>query len=214
MAAPSLTAPDVASSAPARRPGAFALDLSTSAGVGSYASGAGAVARAGGGAALAHRSGLRPALGVSAYYVFPFEVGSRVATANVGIAALRSTAAIEVYGSTSFAIDLAAGGGVDVLRVDPSSRVLPADRLGSSETRVSPVAVAAATGHLALGTGVSLSLTVAADVDLASRRWVLETDDGQRGDAFVPARVRPLALLGFTFTALGASRFAAREVAR
>ena len=36
-------------------------------------------------------------------------------------------------------------------------------------------------------------------------------EDGRHDDTFAPSRVRPLAMLGFTFTPLGDSRFAARE---
>jgi hypothetical protein len=192
----------------------LALDLSTMAGAGSYAPGAGVVARAGGGAALVWRRGVRPSIGLAAHYVFPFETGpEKVALAHVGVASFRGAAALEVYGSTSFALDVAAGGGVDVLHVEPRSNVLPADRLGASTSRVDPIASAAVTGHLAIGAGTALSLMLAADVDLSSRRWVVD-GDGQRSEAFAPSRVRPMAMLGFTFTALGDGRFAAREPAR
>jgi hypothetical protein len=43
---------------------------------------------------------------------------------------------------------------------------------------------------------------------------VVETDRGARSEAFSPSRVRPTVMLGFTFTALGEARFAAREGAR
>ncbi|MDB4935833.1 MAG: hypothetical protein JWP87_2805, partial [Labilithrix sp.] len=191
----------------------LALDLSTSAGAGSFASGAGAVARAGGGAALVWRRGIRPSIGLAAQYVFPFDAGSEVALAHVGVTSIRSAAAIEVFGSSAFALDLAAGGGVDVLSVEPRSNVLPANRLGTPASRVDPIATAGITGHLAIASGTALSLLVGADVDFASRRWVVESD-GRRSDAFAPSRVRPLAMIGFTFSAIGEPRFASREVAR
>jgi hypothetical protein len=191
----------------------LALDLSTMAGAGSYASGAGVVARAGGGAALAWRRGVRPSIGLAAHYVFPFETGSEVALAHVGVASFRGAAGLEVYGSSVFALDVGAGGGIDVLRVEPRSNALPADRLGDSTGRIDPIATASITGHLAIGAGTALSLMLAADVDLASRHWVVE-GAGPPMDAFAPSRVRPLALIGFTFTAAGDARFAARESAR
>jgi len=70
------------------------------------------------------------------------------------------------------------------------------------------------TGHLAIGSGTSLSLMIASDVDLTSRQWVVDSGDGTHVDAFAPSRVRPLAMLGFTFTAFGDGRFAARQGAR
>jgi hypothetical protein len=190
----------------------LAVDLSTMAGAGSYAPGAGAVARAGGGAALVWRRGLRPSVGLAAHYVFPFETGSDVALAHVGVASLRGVAALQVYGSTSFALDVAAGGGLDLLRVEPRSNVLPADRLGPTTSRADPVASAAVVGHLSIAAGTALSLMAATDVDLTSRRWVVEGT--VREAAFAPSNLRPMVMLGFTFTALGDGRFASREVAR
>jgi hypothetical protein len=49
---------------------------------------------------------------------------------------------------------------------------------------------------------------VGGDVDLAARRWVVERE-GEATSAFAPSRVRPLAMLGFTFTAAGDPRFSA-----
>jgi hypothetical protein len=156
---------------------------------------------------------VRPSIGLAAHYVFPFETGSEVALAHVGVASFRGAAGLEVYGSSVFALDVGAGGGIDVLRVEPRSNALPADRLGDSTGRIDPIATASITGHLAIGAGTALSLMLAADVDLASRHWVVE-GAGPPMDAFAPSRVRPLALIGFTFTAAGDARFAARESAR
>lgn len=183
------------------------------AGAGSFASGAGAVARAGGGAAFVYRRGLRPSIGVAAQYVFPFETGSDIALAHVAAASVRGFAGIEVLASTSFALDVAVGGGVDVLHVEPRSSALPADRLGPKATRLDPIATVAVTGHFEVAPGTSLSLMLAGDVDFASRRWIVD-DDGRHEDTFAPSRVRPLAMLGFTFTPLGDSRFTAREATR
>jgi hypothetical protein len=191
----------------------LALDLQTLAGAGSFAAGAGVVARAGGSAALVWRRGPRPSIGVAAQYVFPFDAGPDVAVAHVGVISVRSMAALEVYGSASFALDVGLGGGIDILHVEPRSNVLPADRLGAPASRVDGIAAAAVTGHLAIGAGTALSLVLATDFDVASRRWVLDSD-GHRTDAFAPSRLRPLAMIGFTFSALGEPRFASREVAR
>jgi hypothetical protein len=211
---PSDSAPSrdrVAGSSEGRSP--LALDLSTMAGAGAFAPGAGAVARAGGGAALVWRHGVRPSIGLAAHYVFPFVTGSEVAEAHVGVASFRGAAGLEIYGSSSFAIDVGAGGGIDVLQVEPRSNALPSDHLGAPRGRVDPIATASVTGHLAIGAGTALSLMLATDVDFASRHWVVE-GAGPPMDAFAPSRVRPLALIGFTFTAAGDPRFAAREPAR
>ena len=191
----------------------LALDIATVAGAGAVASGAGVVARAGGGATLVYRRSVRPSIGLSAQYVFPFEAGSEVALAHVGAASFRAMGGLEIFGSPSFAVDVGAGGGVDLFSVEPRSNALPSDRLGMSTTRADPVATAAITGHLAIGAGTALSLMIAADIDFASPHWVV-VSDGAVSDAFAPSRVRPLAMLGFTFTAVGDSRFMPKEPAR
>ncbi|HSO36622.1 MAG TPA: hypothetical protein VLT33_29050 [Labilithrix sp.] len=191
----------------------FALDLVTEAGGGTYAPGAGIIARAGGGATLAFRRGLRPAIGLSAHYVVPFETGEPIASAHVNVLSVRLLPAIEIYTSSAVALDLLAGGGIDVLRVEPRSSALPSERLGATVSRVDPLLTAGITGHVAIGSATAISLLIGADVDLASRRWVVESD-GERSSTFAPSRVRPLAMLGFTLTALGDSRFTTRGAAR
>ena len=191
-----------------------ALDLSTSAGAGAYASGAGIVPRAGGAATLVYRRGVQPSVGVSAHYLFPFDTRSDVVLAHVGVASVRGMLGAQIFGKSALAIDVVAGGGVDALRVEARSNVLPSGRLGAATSRVNPVATFGAAFHLSMAAGTSLSLMLGADVDLASRRWVLESDAGLRTEAFVPSRLRPSAMLGFTFTALGDSRFASREASR
>lgn len=213
-AAPTSSPPDRDTAPPtATSSSPLALDLVTAAGGGSYAAGAGVVARAGGGATLVWRRGVRPAVGLSAHYVFPFETGAPIASAHVSVVSLRALPALELYANPAVALDLMAGGGVDVLRVEPRSSALPADRLGATAVRVDPLATLGVTGHVAISGGTALSLMIAADIDLASRRWVVEAD-GERSSTFAPGRVRPVAMLGFTFTALGDSRFAARGATR
>ncbi len=191
----------------------LAMDLVTHAGGGAYASGAGVIARAGGGATLAWRRGFRPAIGITAQYVFPFETGAEIASAHVSVVSVRLQPAIEVFTTSAVAIDLAVGGGLDVLRVVPRSSALPSSRLGAAVTRVDPLVSAGITGHIAIGSGTALSLMLGADIDTTSRKWVVESD-GERTSTFSPSRVRPLAMLGFTLTAFGDSRFAARGGAR
>lgn len=218
VAAPAATSPPLDRDAVAPEPSspsAFALDLSTVAGAGAYAPGTGVVPRAGGGAAVIWRRGVRPALGVSGHYIFPFEAGSQPAVAHVSAAALRAMGSLEPIATRSFSIELAAGAGLDVVGVEARSNVLPADRLASPTSRADPVLATAVAGHVAIGGGAAVSLMLAVDVDLMSRRWVVEVDGGgPRTDTFAPSRLRPLAMLGFTFTAFGESRFAAPGGAR
>ena len=214
--APTLIAEPTPRDAVTPPPGArspLALDIATVAGAGGVAPGAGVVARAGGGATLVYRRSVRPSIGLSAHYVFPFEsrLGGRARARRRRV--VPRDGGLEVFGSPLFAVDVGAGGGVDLFSVEPRSNALPSDRLGMSTTRADPVATAAITGHLAIGAGTALSLLLAADVDFASPHWVVVSDGGV-SDAFAPSRVRPLAMLGFTFTAVGDSRFTAKELAR
>jgi hypothetical protein len=192
----------------------LALDVAVTAGVGSFADGAAVVPRAGGAVALVVARGLRPSVGLSAAYLFPFEAGSEVTLAHVDATLLRATAGIELVRAGAFAVDLGLGGGLDLLGVEPRSNVLPASRLGSPTRRADPVVAGGATGYLSIGAGTSLSLLLGADVDLASRHWVLESDSGVQTEAFSPSRVRPVATLGLSFTPLGDARFAALEPPR
>jgi hypothetical protein len=63
--------------------------------------------------------------------------------------------------------------------------------------------------HVPLADGVVLTLDALLDVDLASRRYVLD-DGGTDVSVLAPWRVRPMLLAGFTFTALGEGLFARR----
>ncbi len=201
---------DAAAARPtARTRSPLALDVTLMAGAGTFGAGAGVVGRAGFGAALVWRRGLRPSIGIGGHYMLPFEAGDRIAVAQVTAGALRAETAIEAYRGGSFAVDVGAGGGVDVLGVEARSDVLPADRLGRPSTRVDPVLTGTVKGHLAVGAGLTLALALALDVDLASPRWVTERE-GTRADVFAPSRLRPLALLGFSFTGAGEPRFGAR----
>ena len=195
---------------PAAEGSPLSLDVVTAAGAGSFASGAGVVARAGGGATLVWRRGLRPGIALSAQYVFPFECGDDTAMAHVNVVAIRALPSIEVHANRLFAFDILAGVGLDVVRVEPRTNELPSDLLGRTVTRVDPLFTAGVNTHLAISNGTSISLLLGADVDTTSRRWVVESSNADaRSTTFAPSRVRPIALLGFTFTAFGESRFGA-----
>jgi hypothetical protein len=107
------------------------------------------------------------------------------------------------------AFEVAAGGGIDVLNVEPRSAVLPPSTLGASSTRGDAVVSAALTARLALGSGVTLAITAASDLDFATRSYVL--DDGPTRTGVLSLwHLRPTLLAGLGFTALGDAPFEAR----
>ena len=67
---------------------------------------------------------------------------------------------------------------------------------------------ALATAYMALAPGVAFTVVVGTDVDFVPPEY--RVGGSQGGDILTPWRVQPLALAGFTFTAVGKELFAAR----
>lgn len=185
---------------------ALAIELATFGGAGILGDGAGPVARVGGSVALASRRGLRPSLALGALYAFPFTSGSDTLTSRAHLVSARAMPAIELLRGSWIALDVAAGGGFDVLTVEPSSATLPLSALGEKTTRVDPIASASATARVALASDVVLTLSLVADVDPTTRRYVFE-DRGARSEVLAPWTVRPTLLAGLSFTAHGEAPF-------
>jgi hypothetical protein len=200
--------------APAASSHGLALDVTTLAGAGAIASNSGLVAHVGGGLVVASRREWRPSLSMTAEYVAPFDaVASNGVNASTSFVSLRAVAAVEVLHRSWIAVDVGAGGGVDIITVDPSvagasTAGLTFTAEGDLPTHVDPVVTARASAYFALAPGVALTLVAGSDVDLKSLHYGF---DGVRsGDVLVPWRVRPVVLAGFTFTALGSGLFATR----
>jgi hypothetical protein len=188
----------------------FALDLTLLAGGGPVADGSGFVPRVGGGVVIGSRRRLRPSLTVTATYVVPFESPLSNVTTRTTFVSLRAVPAIEVLHTSWLAVNVGAGGGVDIISVDPSTR---ADATAIQvkpqiANRVDPIVTALATAYLALAPGVALTLVAGTDVDFVPPVYAVAGPGG--GDILSPWRVRPVALAGFTFTAVGNELFAAR----
>lgn len=189
-------------------PSSFAINLSTFAGGGMFADES-PVVRVGGAIGIAsQRAGvLRPGFALAALYTFPFESGDRTLEARASVASLRALPAVEVFRAAAprFALDLTAGGGIDVLTVDPASKVLPESAFPEGKTtRVNPILTGGVSGRFAVASDVALTITVMTDVDLTTRRYVFD-DRGQPRDVLVPWTVRPMLLAGLSFTAFGSS---------
>lgn len=196
--------------APAPKSSSFGLDLSTFVGVGGFAEDTAAVARVGGSLAIASRRGLRPQIALAALYAFPFETdysrgGEVVLTSRTKLFSLRLMPGLTPLHAGWFALETSAGGGFDMVTVDPTSSLLTGDQLGDSTTRVNPIFSAAVTGRATIAADVSLTLTAMLDLDPTSRSYVF-VDRGASTEVFSPWSLRPMVLAGISFAAFGGGR--------
>ena len=211
--APLASPPPVVVEAPAPRSEnrSFALDLTTFAGAESVASGSLAVARIGGGLVFGSRRGRRPSLAITASYLVPFESSVEnvpKVTSNTDIVSIRAVAAIEIMHASWIALDVGLGGGVDVITLRPSAS--PPFQAANSTSKPDPIATALARVALGFAPGVAFTLVAGSDFDFASRHYHFVDAEGDH-DLLAPSPVRPFALAGFTFTALGTGLFAQRN---
>jgi hypothetical protein len=212
--APIASPPPVVVEAPAPRPESrsFALDLTAFAGAGPIASGSTLSwvgARVGGGLVLGLRRGRRPSLTITASYLVPFDsaaANTRVKS-NTDIVSIRAVPALEIVHASWIALDVGVGGGVDVITLRPTA--LAPFQAANSTSEPDPIATALARVEVGLAPSVAFTLVVGSDFDFASRHYFVQTTG--REDLLVPSPVRPLALAGFTFTAVGTGLFAARS---
>ena len=187
-----------------------ALDVTTLAGGGTVAAGAGPVAHVGGGLVVASRRGARPSVSVTAEYLVPFDSTLSNVTSRASLVSLRAVPAVEIVHRTWIAVDVGAGGGVDIITVNaskpPMSQTITVNP--NVPTGVDPVLTVRLTAYVGLAPGVALTLVAGSDFDIEPQRYTVAGVGG--GEILVPWRVRPAVLAGFTFTALGNGLFAAR----
>jgi len=221
-ASPPPVAPIVVTESPSPSPSpspsssrGLAVDLTTLAGAGGIADGPGPVPHVGGGFVVGSRHKWRPSVSVTGEYVFDTSY-SRVpsVTSHASLVSLRALPALEVVHGSWIALDIGAGAGIDMIAVNASTS---GAAIGSTTikalpvpSKVDPVLTARATVYVALAPGVALTVVAGGDVDLATPRHYFIVDGAQDPDVFVPWRVRPVVLAGFTFTAAGSGLFAAR----
>jgi hypothetical protein len=191
---------------PARPPSAYELDLATFAGAGWVAEATGPVPRIGVGAALASRRGARPSIGIAFQYALPFETSTSLLSSRTSLLGVRVLPGLTAIKTSGFMLDVALGGGVDVLSVEPRSAVLPPSTLSASTTRGDAVLSGAVTARVALVSSVTLTLAATTDVDFATRSYVVD-DGGSRSDVLDLWHLRPAILIGLGFTALGDGPF-------
>jgi hypothetical protein len=187
----------------------FALDLTIFAGGGPVASNSAVVPRIGGGAVIGSRRRLRPSLTVTAAYFVPFSTPLSGVTMETTFVSVRAVPAIEVVHTSWLGVNVGVGGGVDVISVNPSVATGSTGiNLTPPASRVDPILTALATAYMALAPGVAFTVVVGTDVDFVPPEY--QVGGAQGGEILTPWRLQPLALAGFTFTAVGKELFAAR----
>ena len=116
---PPLRAPPVLEApAPSADDRWFALDLTTLAGAAYVAPGPAVSARVGGGVVLGSRRGRRPSVAVTASYLLPFPSSlppNGNVTSSTYMVSFRAVPAIEVLHTSSIALHVGAGGGMDAI---------------------------------------------------------------------------------------------------
>ena len=193
------------------RSSVLAVDVSTLAGSGGFASATGPVVALGGDVTVSSRKGWRPSVSLSAREVLPFDGSQDSVTCHASAFAIRALGGLELAHASWVALVAGGGGGADVLSAQPRSATLAPTVLGSATTRGDPIVTAFVAAHVALVPSVDLTLMALGDLDLAPSRYVVV--QGTAVDPVLsPWRVRPTFLAGFTFTALGRPAFASREV--
>jgi hypothetical protein len=193
----------------------LAVDVTTLAGAGAVADTASAatsgastrrpvVAHVGGGVVVGLRSALRPAVTVTAEYVFPFNATVPGVTAQADIVALRAVPSLEVLHASWIAVDLGAGLGVDVvsLKVTPTPLAMYTVSTQSVPPYVDPILTARARAYVALGADAAFTVIATGDFDLLPPRY-----SAGGGELLSLWTVRPTVLAGFTFTAFGGGLF-------
>jgi hypothetical protein len=162
----------------------------------------------------AHSFGLSLALGarrgfarwggwLTGDYRLPIEVdGNQGVGVRLDVGALRLLAVVELAFSDRFALQLAVGGGVDVVRIEPR-------RTGTLEVHLEPVShdargiIQTLLGvRLVVSGPFSLWLGVGVDIDPAQVRYVVQ-NHGDTNVVLVPWRARPFGVVRLSFDVLG-----------
>jgi hypothetical protein len=177
-----------------------------------FGTGAEAVVGGGGlvGAALG-RAGFRPALWLIGTYHVAFDIRGQRVDVHAKAAAIRIAPTLRLFGGEKWLVEAGPEGGFDVMWTTPraNSTGLPTGRLGEESTDVSPVMGAIVAAHLSVGTSADLLLAFSTDIDLSPHRFVV-TEGAEIEPLFVPWRIRPALLLGFTFNLAGSLPYAGR----
>jgi hypothetical protein len=185
----------------------WALDVSVLAGGAAFSDNSGPVARLGAGIALVRRRGWSPSLGLDVHYILPFDAQGKQVTAHTSDLTFRLMTGVQLAHTSWLSVNAGAGGGVDVLMVDPTSKTYGASAIDPGTTRASPILSAALGADLAIVSPVVLTLRVVGDFDVGDT--LIYRDRMNANETVLsPWHVRPAVLLGFTFTPYGPAELA------
>jgi hypothetical protein len=182
-------------------PSTFGLEVATLAGISPIADDSGLATRIGVSASLVSRVFLHPSLALEFLYAVPFDTVDQVLSINTSIASLRALPGIGLFHGRWLAVDLGAGGGVDIVTVYPRAE-LGGVTVNGPNTSIDRILSAMLTVHVALSGGVVALVSAGVDMDLDSRQYVLAQGASQ-SSVLEPWRFRPMVLAGFGFAALG-----------
>ncbi len=146
----------------------------------------------------------RPAVWASAMMHVPVGASRDGVQADATVVSLRLAPSVALHESSELSIDAGLGAGVDFVRVTAKA-VEPAASIVSNPTVFDPVVCGVLTARLRLSKRASVLFSLEGDVDLAPRRYVVDTGAGHDAALDVmPLRVAAAA--GFAFQVGGTER--------
>ena len=169
--------------------------------------GAGLGPEPGGGVALglaASRARWAPEIWIAGALQAPFETANPDASVRTSLVSARLYATFAIAQSGRLRFDLGLGGGVDVASIT-SRAVDPNAKVPGDQTATSVPLTGLASMSLRIVSRVDLTLSGGTDIDMAPTRYTIRHDD-RASELFASSRVRPFAMLGLSFRALGDTR--------
>ncbi|MBI5491075.1 MAG: hypothetical protein HY905_27335 [Deltaproteobacteria bacterium] len=136
-------------------------------------------------------------------YTIPIEVeGVDGVGVRLDVGSIRALGSLELAISAPLAFRIAVGGGVDIVRAEPTARVGTDAELESVETSAAGILEAIVGLRIVLVEPVSLWFGVGVDVDPAAARYVVHRG-GESIAVLEPWVARPFGSFGLTFDILG-----------
>ena len=208
--AQSIAAPPTESRpAPAERPteipavrAAWSVALAPFVAGGSYGRGDDLVFGAGVGGRLDRGHGAwRPALWLLGEYRPPFGNHTEPVAIRASVWSLRALPALQLFYTPRVLVEIAAGGGVDVLTISPGPSASGA-RIERDAAQASLIFTGALIAHVSLTQSLRVFVLAAIDGDATPRRYVVVAGS-TRTTLLEPMAIRPGIALGFSFDVAG-----------
>ncbi len=208
-APPIATPPPVLRPTPAERPtpipvtpGRWNVGLATFVSGTSYARDTRLVFGAGVGARLDFGRGpWRPAFWIFGEYRPPFGDDMQSVDVRTSVWSLRALPALQLVDTPRFLLEIAAGGGFDVVSLSPGKNSAGA-HFERDTTNASPILTGALVAHVTLAQSFRVFALAMVDGDVTPRRYVV-AEGSTHTTIFEPLAVRPGVALGFSFDVAG-----------